>query len=62
MLWVDYYLYLNNLEETERNVQVLLLIGLIAILFFIAAGIEIFKDKYLHKIKNESVRKFIKKL
>ena len=28
MLWVDYYLYLNNLEETERNVQVLLLIGL----------------------------------
>ena len=56
MLWVDYYLYLNNLEETERNVQVLLLIGLIAILFFIATGIEIFKDKYLHKIKNESVR------
>ncbi len=62
MLAMDYYLYLYKLEETQRNKEILLICALIAILFFIAIEIEMFKYTYLDKIKNEHIRNFIMKL
>lgn len=62
MLWMDYYLHLCELEESQRNKEILLLIAVFAVLFFIVAGIEFFKYKYLDKIKNRRIKEFIMNL
>ena len=62
MFWTNYYIYLRGLENTQRDIHVLLFLGCIGLMFFIGVGIEYFKCSYLDKIKNESIRKFIEKL
>ena len=62
MLFVDYYLYLYNLEESERIKQVLIIVAILISLLVIDAIIQYLKSKYLHKIKNERIREFIRKI
>ncbi len=62
MMWLDYYLYLYNLEEYQRIKEVMVIVAILITLLIIAFSVDYFKEYHLDKIKNKRIRNFIKKL
>ena len=62
MLLTDYYFYFYNLEESQRNKELLIIAICLGILLIIGLVIERVKYKFMYKAKNEHIRNFLKKL
>ena len=61
MLLIDYYFYFYNLDESQRNKEILGIIACLVILLFLGLLLEKIKNRYIYKVKNEKLRKILKK-
>jgi len=62
MLFSDFYFYFFNLDKYWRNIKIFQIILLLISLLFIGVLIEVIKHKFIHKIRNEKIKKFMKNL
>ncbi len=61
MLLIDYYFYFYNLEEYQRNREICFIMICLLMLLGIGWGIEKIRDKFVYKVKNEKVRKILRR-
>jgi len=59
-MYMDYLFYLKTLQTSDRIKQILVIISVFIILFFVGMLIEIFKCKFNKQYK--SIKKFLNKL
>lgn len=61
-MYMQYFIYLNSLNNTQKKEQIVIL-GIFWISLLTIAGIlEVIKYKYKDKIKNKKLKKFLEKI
>ena len=61
MLLIDYYFYFYNLDESKRTKEILSIMACLLLLLFLGLMLEKIKNRYIYKVKNEKLRKILRK-